>query len=73
RNMRTVEPLDGDFTPERPSLLAAALNMLIENRVQSRAQIVEALKLNPADVESLCGMETGFLDEKVVPIRLKRL
>lgn len=71
RNIREREPLDGDFTPERPSLLSAALNMLIENRVQTRSQIIEALKLNPSDIESLCGTESGFLDEKVIQFELK--
>jgi Zn-dependent peptidase ImmA (M78 family)/DNA-binding transcriptional regulator YiaG len=71
RNIRVREPLDGDFTPEKPSLLSAALNMLIENRVQTRSQILEALKLNSADIESLCGTESGYLDERVIPLGLK--
>jgi Zn-dependent peptidase ImmA (M78 family)/transcriptional regulator with XRE-family HTH domain len=69
--MRTFEPLDDAFEPERPTLLSAALNMLIANGVQTRAQIVEALKLNHSDIEQLCGSEPGFLDHKIVRLELK--
>jgi Zn-dependent peptidase ImmA (M78 family)/transcriptional regulator with XRE-family HTH domain len=71
RGIRQREPLDDAFEPERPSILSAALNMLIEHRVQSRAQIVDQLRLNPEDIESLCGTEKGFLDQRVVPLELK--
>jgi Zn-dependent peptidase ImmA (M78 family) len=71
RNMRKLEPLDDAFEPERPTLLAAALNMLVEHRVQSRAQILDSLLLNPSDVESLCSTEKGFLDDKVVQLNLR--
>lgn len=70
--MRNFEPLDDAFEPERPTLLSAALNMLVENRVQTRAQIVEALKLNHSDIEQLCGTSPGFLDQKVVRLELKQ-
>jgi Zn-dependent peptidase ImmA (M78 family)/transcriptional regulator with XRE-family HTH domain len=70
--MRSREPGDDAFEPERPTLLSAALNMLVENRVQSRAQIVDALKLNPSDIEQLCGASAGYLDQKVVQFELKQ-
>jgi Zn-dependent peptidase ImmA (M78 family)/transcriptional regulator with XRE-family HTH domain len=70
--MRSFEPLDDAFEPERPTLLSAALSMLVENGVQTRAQIVEALKLNHSDIEQLCGTSVGFLDQKVVRLELKQ-
>jgi Zn-dependent peptidase ImmA (M78 family)/transcriptional regulator with XRE-family HTH domain len=70
--MRSSEPLDDAFEPERPTLLSAALNMLIKNGVQTRAEIVDALKLNHSDIERLCGTELGFLDQKVVRLELKQ-
>src|ERR1700730_3295656 len=70
--MRTSEPLDDAFEPERPTLLFAALNMLVQNRVQTRAQIIEALKLNHSDIEQLCGASPGFLDQKVIQLELKQ-
>ena len=69
---KTFEPLDDAFEPERPTLLSAALNMLIENRVRSRAQVVEVLKLNHADIEQLAGIAPGFLDQKIVRFELKQ-
>jgi hypothetical protein len=36
-----------------------------------RAQIVDQLKLNPEDIESLCGADKGFLDRRVIPLELK--
>jgi Zn-dependent peptidase ImmA (M78 family)/transcriptional regulator with XRE-family HTH domain len=71
-NMRNPEPLDDAFEPERPTLLFAALNMLVKNGVQTRAQIVDALKLNHSDIERLCGAAPGFLDQKVVRLDLKQ-
>jgi Zn-dependent peptidase ImmA (M78 family)/DNA-binding XRE family transcriptional regulator len=69
---RTSEEFDDAFEPERPTVLSAALNMLIQNGVQSRAQIVGALKLNHSDIERLCGSSPGFLDSKIIPLELKR-
>jgi Zn-dependent peptidase ImmA (M78 family)/DNA-binding XRE family transcriptional regulator len=71
RGMRKEEPLDKAFQVERPTVLSTALNMLVEHRVQTRSQIREALNLNPADLESICGALPGFLDETVVPLRMK--
>lgn len=69
---RTSEEFDDAFEPERPTVLSAALSMLIQNGVQSRAQIVEALKLNHSDIERLSGSAPGFLDSKVISLELKR-
>lgn len=70
-NIRKREPLDELFHPAHPSVLRTALKMLIENRVQSKAQIEDALCLNLSDVEQLCGIENGFLDTKIVPLNLR--
>lgn len=71
KNMRNPEPLDSAFKPETPSLIRAALNMLIEAGVQSRAEIVGALCLNPEDIELLSGTEKGFLSETVIQLKFK--
>lgn len=69
---RKSEALDDAFEPERPTLISAALNMLVQNGVQRRAEIVEALKLSHADIEQLSGTSIGFLDQKVIPLELRR-
>jgi Zn-dependent peptidase ImmA (M78 family)/transcriptional regulator with XRE-family HTH domain len=71
-SMKSREPLDETFEPERPTLLNAALNMLIQNGVQTRAQIIDALKLNHSDIEQLCGTAPGFLDQKVIRLDLRQ-
>jgi len=72
RNMRNSEPLDDAFETEKPSILSASLAMLIDNGVQSRMQIVDALKLNPTDVESLSGTGEGFLSQNIIPLVLRQ-
>jgi Zn-dependent peptidase ImmA (M78 family) len=71
RGMRKREPLDTAFQTEAPSVLATGLSMLIEHGVQTKAQVTDALRLNPRDIESLCGAENGFFGETVIAIRLK--
>lgn len=71
RGMRKEEPLDGAFASERPTMLATALNMLVEGKRQSAAQVRDALNLNPQDLESLAGVDTGFLGETVVALRFR--
>jgi len=64
--IRNPEPLDNMFPVEKPSMLAQSLKMLIEKGVQSREMVEAALTLNLADIESLCGVQKGFLDARVV-------
>jgi len=40
--------------------------MLIQHNVQTKAQIEGALSLNLADIESLCGLPKGYLDNRIV-------
>ena len=71
KGYRKEEPLDTVFKTECPTLLSAALNMLVEHGVQSRAEIRDALNLNPQDLESICGTATGFLNDTVVQLKLR--
>jgi Zn-dependent peptidase ImmA (M78 family) len=71
RGMRKEEPLDSAFAPERPTMISTALNMLVEAKKQSKAQMRDALNLNLQDLESIAGTAPGFLDETVVPLRFK--
>jgi Zn-dependent peptidase ImmA (M78 family)/transcriptional regulator with XRE-family HTH domain len=65
------EPLDERFQVRAPSMLGDSIKLLINNGVQNRAQIEDALALNLTDVESLCGLPEGYLDTRVVPFRLR--
>jgi Zn-dependent peptidase ImmA (M78 family)/transcriptional regulator with XRE-family HTH domain len=64
--IRQVEPFDDEFSVGNPSVLSGALQMLIEAGVQGRHHVRDAIPLNPNDVESLCGTEVGFLNERVL-------
>jgi Zn-dependent peptidase ImmA (M78 family)/transcriptional regulator with XRE-family HTH domain len=65
------EPLDERFQVRAPSMLGDSIKLLINNGVQTTAQIEDALALNLTDVESLCGLPEGYLDTRVVPFRLR--
>lgn len=69
--IRKVEPLDDAFPVNRPTMLAEGLRMLVEHGVYTRAQIEAALGLNLRDVEGIAGLPQGYLDQRVVPIRLR--
>lgn len=64
--IRVQEPLDDKFPVAPPCVLAECLRMLISNGVQTPDQIQYAVGLNLSDVESLCGVDRGYLDTRVV-------
>jgi Zn-dependent peptidase ImmA (M78 family)/transcriptional regulator with XRE-family HTH domain len=70
-NIREVEPMDEHFAPGDPSILAESLRMLLSNGVQTKAQIAQAIPVNLADVESLCGVPKGYLDTRVIQLTQK--
>lgn len=67
KGIRRIEPLDDAFEHCQPGLLKAALEMLVVHRVQTKADIEEAINLNASDIESLGGTEEGWLAaEKII-------
>jgi Zn-dependent peptidase ImmA (M78 family)/transcriptional regulator with XRE-family HTH domain len=66
KGIRVAEPMDNLFSVGRPTVLAEALRMLINNGVQTKAQIADAIPLNLSDVESLCGVPDGYLNTRVI-------
>jgi Zn-dependent peptidase ImmA (M78 family)/transcriptional regulator with XRE-family HTH domain len=71
QKIRIREPLDDLFTPPEPSVLRDAFYMLIEHKVQTKREIQNNINLNMNDVEKLIGVETGYLDNKVIDFSLK--
>lgn len=71
QRIRKVEPLDDAFPVNRPCVLAEGLRMLVEHGVYTRSQIEASLGLNMRDVEEIAGLPEGYLDQRVVPIRLR--
>lgn len=81
RGWSKVEPLDDGTPAETPTLIRASIEMLLEEGVRSKEQIVADLCLSAADLEKLAEMPPGSLggqptlvtpqlksrDSKVVP------
>jgi len=71
QKIRKVEPLDSAFPVCQPQVLGQAIRMIIEHNVISRSDIESRIGLNLSDVESLCSVEEGFLDQKVVRVQFR--
>jgi Zn-dependent peptidase ImmA (M78 family)/DNA-binding XRE family transcriptional regulator len=65
------EPLDDHLPIEKPRLLRRVFELLIEEGVQSRAEIRAALPYAQSDIEELAGLPPGFLKDRPAPISLK--
>jgi len=71
QKIRKVEPFDDVFDVASPRLLGEAVRMLIEHGVCTRPEIENRLGINLRDVESICGIESGYLDTKVVSVQFR--
>jgi Zn-dependent peptidase ImmA (M78 family) len=69
RGIRKKEPLDNAFPLSQPTVLASATQMLIDNRIKVPTQIAEDLVMNAADIESICALPSGTLQNKVVAFK----
>jgi len=63
RGWRNGEPLDGKMIKEDPHLIRRSFELLIEEGVQSPAEIRKALPFPTADLEELTDVEPGTLSE----------
>jgi Zn-dependent peptidase ImmA (M78 family)/transcriptional regulator with XRE-family HTH domain len=70
RGIRKKEPFDTAFPLSKPTVLASAIGMLIDAKVKLPAQIAEELVLNSEDIESLCSIAPGTLQNKVVAFKI---
>jgi Zn-dependent peptidase ImmA (M78 family) len=58
---RRFEPYDDALPAEEPTLLRHALELLMESRDQTPDDISARVGLSLSDVETLCGLQPGFL------------
>lgn len=65
------EPLDDQLPIEKPRLLRRVFELLINEGVQSRAEIRARLPYALSDIEELADLPAGFLEDKPAPISLK--
>ena len=67
------EAIGDELQQERPGLLSSAVELAVAEGGVGRREIVEATGLSPGDVENLCGLPGGWLDDgNVVPLRGER-
>lgn len=63
RGWRDTEPLDDVIPSETPRLLRRSFEALLEHGLKTRDQIMLDLPYTPRDIESICGLPTGMLDD----------
>jgi Zn-dependent peptidase ImmA (M78 family)/DNA-binding XRE family transcriptional regulator len=71
RGWRIKEPLDDQMEVEQPRLLRRSFEMLIDEKVQTRAEILSALPYSARDIEELAALPLGFLEERSALMSLK--
>jgi Zn-dependent peptidase ImmA (M78 family)/transcriptional regulator with XRE-family HTH domain len=72
RGWKRWEPLDDDLDIQEPQLLRQAVTLLLDERVQTRADLLAHVALSPEDIERLLGFESGYLSrEETMPLRLR--
>lgn len=69
RKIRKVEPLDDRFPVAKPNVLQQGIEMLVEHGVFTRDQIESSLCMNMSDVETLAGVEPGYLNRRVIKLQ----
>ena len=67
RGWRKGEPFDGKMRKEEPHLIRRSFEMLIEEGVQTVADIRDALPFPPEDLEELADLEPGTLGAPTQP------
>lgn len=63
RGWRTREPLDDEIKIEYPQLTRSAFEMLINERIKSKEEILSQIPIPATDIESLAGLKKGYLTE----------
>lgn len=64
------EPYDDSMAAEEPRLLRRSLELVLESGAQTADDVSSALALPLGDIESLCGVPAGFLND-YAPVALR--
>ena len=74
KNMKTKEPLDDEIKPEEPLLLKQSVNLLLEENIITKKELIEKFQLPNYELEKLCNLPKNFLNIKdnVIPLRIKK-
>ena len=63
RGWKLKEPLDDEIEIEQPQLLRKGFELLINEKIQSRQDILFNIPLQPKDIERLANLTTGYLSD----------
>ena len=64
RGWKHGEPLDDILENGGPRVLRRSFELLLNERVLSRDEVRSALPYAPSDIESLCGLDPDYIDER---------
>lgn len=80
KGWKKAEPLDDELEREHPRLVRRSFQMLVEEGIKTRDQIVYDLRLTPSDMEEMAELQLGFfnglnftIDPKVREIKSARI
>jgi len=75
RGYRTKEPLDDELIPEKPVLLERAIKMLLDEKLFSLGELLDAVLLPINDLKEIASIDHALLDfdDNVVGIDFKKL
>lgn len=67
------EPYDADILPEQPRFLAYMAKQILDSGLQSKQDFQDRILLCADDIEQLCGLDAGSLNQTVVrfPVRAR--
>ena len=63
RRWITEEPLDAESVPEKPALLAQAVETLVDQAGFSKQDVLDDLNLRPTIIEQLAGLPFGYFEQ----------
>lgn len=63
RGWRTHEPLDDQMKIEEPVVLRRAFEVLIDNRLLARSQVIASLPYNARDIEEITNLPHEYLED----------
>ncbi len=61
RGWNKIEPFDDEFVCEEPRLIREALQLVLEGGIQTPLDIYKQFDLNFYDIESIAGLQEGYL------------
>ncbi len=71
RGWRREEPYDREMEIEEPRLLRRAVELILSEGAQTPDDVLSALSLPAADIETLTGLPDGFLSGDFTPIEFR--